>query len=78
MQHNHTGGGESSEWEVGKPGTLCLGYSNRLLFTSMESRWVKQLMGIKEGACQDAHRVMYGGVEPLDCTPETNITLYAD
>ena len=37
--------------------------------------WIKWMMGIKEGTC-DKHQVMYGSVESLDCTPETNITLY--
>ena len=31
--------------------------------------------GIKEGTC-DEHWVMYRGVESLDCTPETNLTLH--
>ena len=30
-------------------------------------------MGIKEGTCRDEHRVMYGSVESLHFTPETNI-----
>lgn len=32
-------------------------------------------MGIKEGT-GDEHRVMYGSVESLYCTRETNVTLY--
>ena len=35
-------------------------------------------MGIKECTCHDEHRVMCGSVESLDCTPETNITLYVN
>ena len=31
-----------------------------------------------EGTCHDEHRVMYGSVESLYCTPETNITLYVN
>ena len=37
--------------------------------------WVKQVMGIKECTC-DEQQVMYGRVESLSCTPETNITSY--
>ena len=39
--------------------------------------WVKQLMGIKDSAC-DEHQVVYGNVKSLNCTPETNITLYVN
>ena len=35
--------------------------------------WIKQVMEIKECTCGDEHRV-----ESLHCTPETNITLYAN
>ena len=35
------------------------------------------MMGIKEDTC-DKHPVMYGRVESLCCTPETNITLYVN
>ena len=35
------------------------------------------MMGTKEGP-SDEHRVMYGSVESLYCTPETNITLYVN
>ena len=38
---------------------------------------MKQVMGIKEGIC-DEHQVMYGRVESLYCTPETNITVYVN
>ena len=34
-------------------------------------------MGTKECTC-DKHRVMYGSVESLYYTPETNITLYVN
>ena len=34
------------------------------------------MMGIKEPTCCDEHWVMYGSVESLYCTPETNITLH--
>ena len=30
--------------------------------------------GIKEGTCCDEHWVLYGTVESLHCTPETNST----
>ena len=33
-------------------------------------------MGIKECTCDEEHWVMYGSVELLHCTPETNIALY--
>lgn len=33
------------------------------------------VMGIKESTC-DEHQVMYGIVESLFCTPETNIPLF--
>ena len=36
--------------------------------------WVKQVMGIKEGTC-DEHWVFYRSDESLNSTPETN-TLY--
>ena len=35
-------------------------------------------MGVKEGACQDEHQVMYGSAEFLHGTPETNIPLYVN
>ena len=34
------------------------------------------MMEIKEYNCHDDHWVMYGIVESLYCTPETNITLF--
>ena len=37
--------------------------------------WVKWVIGIKEGNC-DEYQVLYESVESLNCTPETNITLY--
>ena len=39
--------------------------------------WVKQAMRIKVCTCDD-HCVMYGIVESLYNTPETNITLYVN
>ena len=36
------------------------------------------MMGIKECTCCDEHQVLYGSVELLYCTPETNITLYVN
>jgi len=36
------------------------------------------VIGIKEGTCRDKHWEMYGNVELLYCTPETNITLYVN
>ena len=35
-------------------------------------------MGIKEHTYGDEHRVLYGSVGSLYCTPETNITLYVN
>ena len=37
--------------------------------------WVKQVIGIKVCTC-DEHQVLYGRVESLYCTLETNIMLY--
>ena len=34
-----------------------------------------KVIGIKKCACCDEHQVLYGTVESLYCTPETNITL---
>ena len=39
---------------------------------------MKQVMGIKECTCCDEHWVLYGTVESLYCTFETNITLYVN
>ena len=36
--------------------------------------WVKQVMGIKEGTC-DEPKVIYVSDESLNSIPETNITL---
>ena len=36
---------------------------------------VKGMMGTKECTCCDEHQVMYGSVESLYCTLESNITL---
>ena len=30
----------------------------------------------KEDTCCDEHQLLYGSVESLYCTPETNVTLY--
>ena len=35
-------------------------------------------MGIKEGTCYEEHQVLYGSIDSLHCTLETNITLYAN
>ena len=35
-------------------------------------------MGIKYYTCHDEHWVMHRIIESLYCTPETNITLYAN
>ena len=35
-------------------------------------------MGVKEYTYRDEHWVMYGIVESLHCTPETNVTLYVN
>ena len=42
-----------------------------------EEGWVKQVVGMKEGT-SDAPWMMYGSVESLYCTLETNITLYVN
>ena len=39
-------------------------------------RWVKWVMGIKEGAFWDEHPVPYVRDEPLGSTPEAKTTLY--
>ena len=44
---------------------------------SPEQRWDKQVMGIKEGTC-DEHWVLYGSVESLYRTLQTIITLYVN
>ena len=40
-------------------------------------RWVKWVMGIKEGTC-DEHPALYGRIKTLYCTPEIDITLYVN
>ena len=35
-------------------------------------------IGDGEGTCCDEHLVLYGCVEPLYCTTETNMTLYVN
>lgn len=40
-------------------------------------RWVKWMMGFKEGTC-DAHWVLCGNAESLNCTPKSNVTLYVN
>ena len=37
---------------------------------------MKQVMGIKEYICY--YELMYGSIESLYCTAETNITLYVN
>ena len=37
-----------------------------------------QVMGIQEGTWSEEHQVLYGSVQSLHCTPETNITLYVN
>ena len=39
--------------------------------------WVKWVMGIKEGTC-DEYWVLYGSAESLNSMPETNIALYVN
>ena len=34
------------------------------------------MMRIKDCICCDEHLVLYASIESLNCTPETNITLY--
>lgn len=38
----------------------------------------KQMTGLQEGTCHDEHQAQYGGVDSLQCAPETIITLYAN
>ena len=39
--------------------------------------WVKYMMGMKQ-CTSDEQWVIYGSVESLCCTPETNTTLYVN
>lgn len=39
---------------------------------------MKYVMGMKDYTCYDEHWVVYGIVQSLYSTPETNITLYAN
>lgn len=34
--------------------------------------------GLKEGTCWGEHWVLYVGDESMNCTPETNVTLYVN
>ena len=43
----------------------------------MGGGWVKWVMGIKEGTC-DEHWVLHLSGESLNSTPETNIILYVN
>ena len=43
----------------------------------MGGGWGKWVMVVKEGTC-DEHWVLYVSDESLNCTPETNITLYVN
>ena len=40
--------------------------------------WARQMMGIEEGTCWDAHWVLYVSDESLNPIPETIITLYVN
>ena len=42
----------------------------------MRGKWVKWVMGIKEGTCCIELWVLYVSNESLTSTPETNIILY--
>ena len=55
----------------GKPRNRLLTIENTLMVTRGEvgERWVKWMMGIKEGTC-DEHWVLYVSVESLNSTPE--------
>ena len=68
-------GGEKGKKEANQETPLTV--ENKLMVT--RGRWVwgwgKQVMGIKGDTCRDDHRVMYGIVESLYCTSETNILL---
>ena len=56
-----------------------LNYENKLMVIRGEmggaGSSLKQVMGIKECTCPDAHWVLYGIDESLNSTPGTNITL---
>lgn len=41
-------------------------------------RWARRAMGIKKGACDDEHWVLYVNDETLNFTPETKIELYVN
>ena len=43
----------------------------------MGGGWIKQVMGIKEGSCDD-HWVLHVSDGSLNSTPETNIILYVN
>ena len=44
----------------------------------MGKRWVRWVMGTKEGTCWDEHWVLHVSDESLNSTPETNIALYVN
>ena len=64
-----------------KPRNRLLTIENTLRVTGGEAGgrggWVKQVMGIKEGPC-DEHWMLYVSDELLNSTPETNITLHVN
>ena len=63
------------EKERCKQRSRFLTIENKLVITRGEDGGMgKQVMRIKVGTC-DEHWVLYGSVESLYCTPETNITL---
>ena len=72
------------EKERDKPRNRLLTIENKLMVTRRARRGGgsrdggRQVMGIKEDTCGDGHRVMYGSVESLYHTPDTNITLYVN
>ena len=71
--------GEKQERKRNKPRNRLVTTENKLMVTRGEwlGGWVKQVMGIKEGTC-DEHWVMYGSDASLNSTPEINSTLYVN
>ena len=67
------------ERERGKARNRLLTIENKLMVTKGEGGggMGKEVIGIKECIC-DGHWVLYGSVESIYCSPETNITLYVN
>ena len=63
----------------GKPGNRLLTTENKLRVARGEvgEGWSKQVMGIKEGPC-DEQQVLYVSDKSLYLAPETKVTLYVN